>query len=111
MWRKRSGTSSHARRPMFMSLRDLHPENATQPNEGFAPQRPFLRFAAARAAYSNLQPEMKRLRTRERFDSQARKGAASAGILDSRPRERRVEVVAAVHEARAGLDAVRDAER
>ena len=41
----------------------------------------------------------------------AAQGAAAAGILDADPGQRRVEIVAAVHEPGAGLDLVADADR
>src|SRR5687768_13029804 len=57
----------------------------------------------------DLQPQMERLRSRERLDAEAREGAAAARVLDASPGERRVKVVAAIHIAGAGLDLLADA--
>src|SRR5882762_5647243 len=58
----------------------------------------------------SAQLEVERLRPRERLEAQARQRAAAPRILDSRPRQRGIQVVAAVHEPGAGLDPIADAE-
>src|SRR5438067_7045546 len=58
-----------------------------------------------------LELQMKRLRPRERLEPEARERAAAPGVLDAGPGERRIEIVAAVHEPRARLHAIADAHR
>ena len=56
---------------------------------------------------SQLRLEVKRLRPRQVLVAERRQRAAAPGILDADPGQRRVEVVAAVHEPGAGLHAGR----
>src|SRR5678815_4644775 len=51
---------------------------------------------------------MEGLRPRERLVAQHRQCTAASGVLHAGPGERGIEVVAAVHENRSGLDAVAD---
>ena len=53
-------------------------------------------------------PQVKRFRPRQVLVADTRQRAAAAGILDADPGERRVEIVAAVHEPGAGVDALAD---
>src|ERR687892_204459 len=55
--------------------------------------------------------QMERLRPGQVLVLEAGERAAAAGVLDSGPSERRVEVVAAVHEPGAGLDPIADPDR
>src|SRR4051812_21436033 len=55
--------------------------------------------------------QVERLRPREGVEAELRERAAAAGILDSRPRERRIQVIAAIHEPGAGFHALADAQR
>src|SRR5689334_17839850 len=57
-----------------------------------------------------LELEVERLRPREGFETESRQRAAAPGILDTGPGERRIEVVAAIHEPSARLDALADAQ-
>ena len=60
---------------------------------------------------SRSHAEMERLRTGQVLVTNRGEGAAAPGVLDADPRQRRVEIVAAVHEPRAGLHLVADRER
>src|SRR5262252_7925212 len=60
---------------------------------------------------SGLRPQMEGFRPRQVLVADAAQRAAAAGILDADPGQRRVEIVAAVHEPGAGLDPISDADR
>src|SRR5450759_3716947 len=53
---------------------------------------------------------MIRLRSRKMFEADAGKRYAPPAMLDSGPGQRRVEIIAAVHEPCSGFDAVADAQ-
>src|SRR5688572_29823557 len=55
--------------------------------------------------------EVEGFRAGELLVADAAQGAAAPGILDAGPGQRRIQVVAPVHEPGAGLDLVADADR
>src|SRR3546814_6746774 len=57
---------------------------------------------------SDRSTEMEGFRSRQELVADARQGAAAARLLDADPGKGRVEIVAAVHEPGAGIDAIAD---
>ena len=57
------------------------------------------------------QLEMERLESGEGVEAELAQGLSAAGVLDTRPHQRRVDVVAAVHVGGAGRDLVADRDR
>src|SRR5689334_9128186 len=79
--------------------------NAVSP--AFRPRR----ADSVRNGWRLAELQMKRLRAGERLEPEARERAAASGILDAGPGERRIEVIAAVHEPGARFDAIADGKR
>src|SRR6267143_4608940 len=67
-------------------------------------------FATLCAAESGLRAQVERLAARQREEAVPRERVALAAVLHAGPGERRVEVVAAVHEEGDGLDPSPDAQ-
>src|SRR4051812_22853004 len=65
---------------------------------------------AAWPARLGLRPQVERLPPGQRQEAVLRERHSLTGVLHARPGEQRIEVVAAVHEERAGLDLRADAE-
>ena len=115
-WRTWCSSCRAAPRPTRISARptgarDARPRPAASssarsryppPSSGRAP--------VGRAARpSRLDAQVEGLRARQRLVAEARERHTAARVLDAGPRQRRVEVVAAVHEHGAGLDLARRA--
>src|SRR3546814_17856792 len=59
---------------------------------------------------SDRDAQMKRFRARQVLVADAGERAAAPRLLDADPGQRRVEIVAAIHEPGAGIDALADAD-
>ena len=111
-------TSKHVRRRSGI-CGESSPSNMcdSRPRYGLSVRRLRRSRAARYALVCRLSPRAQvraadeRLRPRERLEAQPRERAAAARVLDARPRERGIEVVAAIHVPRPGVDAFADAQR